>query len=381
MGHFKHAAVFAAGLAALFAAAPVLAAALSPSLQSFGASRAMSAYELSAPGLSGGAVQPIVAASLSGSALTFAGASSFANSALLAPNLALDTGAGLDIAARFTNYGTAASPFLSAVTAPYLALANGGNYSGVTYVPYDNLRLRAGVATSNERLDRFHFDASAPTGPLALTYDASQSQSLLGGLSMDISSALGLDVTGIVSQRSGLPLGLDVTGIVSQRSGLPLGLAGPNIAQRSSTGALNVSAHADVGKGWVTTASFSEGMTQLDPRGSFAGSSTLHEQSYSIAIAKHGVFGDDALGVSFSRPAPSLAGTFSSLTSAGDMPLVIAQSAPLTHVQETDFQLGYVTNFLDGAVALQTNAAYQTNAQGQRGATSVSLLSRAKIKF
>jgi hypothetical protein len=365
MGHFKHAAVFAAGLAALFAAAPVLAAAPSPSLQSFGASRAMSAYELSAPGLSGGAVQPIVAASLSGSALTFAGASSFANSALLAPNLALDTGAGLDIAARFTNYGTAASPFLSAVTAPYLALANGGNYSGVTYVPYDNLRLRAGVATSNERLDRFHFDASAPTGPLALTYDASQSQSLLGGLSMDISSALGLDVTGIVSQRSGLPLGL----------------GGPNIAQRSSTGALNVSAHADVGKGWVTTASFSEGMTQLDPRGSFAGSGTLHEQSYSIAIAKHGVFGDDALGVSFSRPAPSLAGTFSSLTSAGDMPLVIAQSAPLTHVQETDFQLGYVTNFLDGAVALQTNAAYQTNAQGQRGATSVSLLSRAKIKF
>ena len=28
-----------------------------------------------------------------------------------------------------------------------------------------------------------------------------------------------------------------------------------------------------------------------------------------------------------------------------------------------------------------TNAGYQTNTQGQRGATSVSLLSRAKIKF
>ena len=91
--------------------------------------------------------------------------------------------------------------------------------------------------------------------------------------------------------------------------------------------------------------------------------------------------GNDTLGVAFSAPAPSLAGTFSSLTSAGDMPLVIAQGAPLTHVQETDIQLGYVTNFLDGAVALQTNAAYQTNAQGQRGATAVSLLSRAKIKF
>ncbi|MBW8707989.1 MAG: hypothetical protein JF627_01730 [Alphaproteobacteria bacterium] len=366
MGNFKHAAVLAAGLAAMCAAAPVLALAPSPSLQSFGASRALSAYELSAPGLSGGAVQTTVAASLPPSALTAAGASSFATSALLAPNLALDTGAGLDIAARFTNYGSAASPFLSSLSAPYLALANGGNYAGVTFVPYDNLRLRAGIAGSNERLDRFRFDTSAPTGPLALTYDASQSQSLLGGLSLDLSSVLGLDVTAIASQRSGLPLGL----------------ANPNISPRVSTGALSVSAHADVGKGWVTTASFSEGMTQLDPRGKFAGSGgTLHEQSYSIAIAKHGVFGDDALGVAFSAPAPSMAGTFSSLTSAGDMPLVIAQGAPLSHVQETDIQLGYVTNFLDGAVALQTNAAYQTNAQGQRGATAVSLLSRAKIKF
>src|SRR3954464_5048445 len=191
MGNFKHAAVLAAGLAAICAAAPALAAAPSPSLQSFGAARAISAYELSAPALSGGAIQPIVAASLPSSALSFTGASSFATSALLAPNLALDSGANIDLAARFTNYGSSgASPFLSAVSAPYLALANGGSYTGVTFVPYDNLRLRAGIATSNERLDRFHFDAAAPTGPLALTYDASQSQSLLGGMSLDISSAL-----------------------------------------------------------------------------------------------------------------------------------------------------------------------------------------------
>ena len=366
MGIFRHAAVLAAGLAAMCAAAPAHAAAPSPSLQSFGAARALSAYELSAPGLSGGAVQPIVAASLSGSSLTLPAAPSFATSALLAPNLALDSGAGLDIAARFTNYGAAASPFLSAVNVPYLALANGGRYSGVTFVPSDNLRLRAGIAINDERLDRFRFDAGAPTGPLALTYDASQSQSLLGGLSLDVTSALGLDINAIATQRSGLPLGL----------------TNPNISPRASTAALSVSAHADMGKGWVTTASFSEGMTQLNPRGGFAGSGgTLHEQSYSIAIAKHGVFGNDALGVAFSAPPPSMAGSFSSLTSAGEMPLVIAQGAPLSRVRETDFQLGYVTNFLDGAVALQTNAAYQTNAQGQRGATDVSVLSNVKFKF
>ena len=48
---------------------------------------------------------------------------------------------------------------------------------------------------------------------------------------------------------------------------------------------------------------------------------------------------------------------------------------------ETDLQLGYVTSFLDGALALQANAAYQMNYQGQTGATSLAVLSRAKIKF
>ena len=42
---------------------------------------------------------------------------------------------------------------------------------------------------------------------------------------------------------------------------------------------------------------------------------------------------------------------------------------------ETDLQLGYVTSFLDGALALQANAAYQMNYQGQTGATSLSVLS------
>ena len=367
MRNFRHTAVLAAGVAAMSVAAlPVLAADLTPSLQSFGAARAISAYELSAPGMSGGAVQSTVAASLSDtSAIPAAGMPSLASSLLLSPNVALDFGKGLDVASRFTNYGGAVSPFLSAVSAPYLSLANGGRYTGLTYVLSDTLRMRAGAVWNDERLDRFRFDSSAPSGPLALSYDASQSKSLLGGLSLDVSRAIGLDITAIASQRSGLPLGF-----TSQNA----------IAPKSSTAALSIAAHVDIGQGWVTTASFSEGMTQLDPRGNFAGGS-LREQAYSVAIAKHGVFGDDTLGLSFSRPAPSMAGSFSILSVSGDMPLTIAQGLPLNRAQETDIQLGYITNFLDGAVALQTNAAYQTNAQGRPGATAVSLLSRAKIKF
>ena len=60
---------------------------------------------------------------------------------------------------RFTDYnGCGFSPFLSAVTAPTSALANGGRYSGITFMPAENLRLRAGAAVSSERLDRFPLD-------------------------------------------------------------------------------------------------------------------------------------------------------------------------------------------------------------------------------
>ena len=70
MGKFAHAAVIAAGFAALSAAAmPARAADLTPSLQSFGTAKAISAYELSAPGMAGGDVQAGVATTLTGSPL------------------------------------------------------------------------------------------------------------------------------------------------------------------------------------------------------------------------------------------------------------------------------------------------------------------------
>ena len=364
MGKVAYAAVIAAGFVAVAAAGvPARAADLSPSLQSFSTAKAISAYELSAPGMAGGDVQTSVATVLTGSPLGLS-APSFASSVLLGPNLALDSGRGLDLAARFTGRDQP----LSAVTAPYLALANGGRYSGITFVPSEKLRLRAGVATARDRLDRFHFDAGAPTGPLALTYDAAQSNSILGGVAFDPSRGLGFDISAIANQRSGVPLGFG-------------NAAG--IAPRSSSQALTVAAHMNIGQGWVTTASFSEGMTQLDQR--IGPATNLREQSFSFAIAKHGLFGDDALALGFSRPAPSLAGSLAGLSASTDLPLIVAQGAPTlrpgVRAPENDFQLGYITNFMDGAVALQTNAAYQTNFQGQPGATSVSLLSRAKIKF
>jgi len=367
------AAVLAVGVAAVSAAAlPVRAAELPPALLSFGVNRAVSAFELSSTGASGFALEPVPVAAL-GSGVPSAEAvhlTQFGGSTMVSPTLALDAGKGLDIGARFTSFDRKASPFLTPVNAPYLSLANGGRYAGLTYVPAPNLRLRAGTSINSERLDRFRFDPIAPTGPLAMTYDASQTRSILAGVSYDITSAIGFDLTAISSDRSGVPLGF---------------ANASQLTRNATTNAFSVSARAHIGRGWVTTASFSEGMTQLNQKGS---QPLLREQSYSLAIAKHGLFDNsDALGFSFSRPAPSMAGSFSSLIGSGELPPLIISQTPALNMNrgqqaaETDFSVGYVTNFLDGAVALQTNAAYQTNAQGQRGATSVSLLSRAKIKF
>jgi hypothetical protein len=150
--------------------------------------------------------------------------------------------------------------------------------------------------------------------------------------------------------------------------------------ENATTSALNVSAHMNFGSGWVTTAAFSNGLTQLDQKSGV--STSLDSQSYSIAIAKHGLFGQDALGFSFSRPSPSiLDSNLETVAAFGDLPPVfVANSRLLGSTAETDLQLGYVTSF-DGALELQANAAYQMNYQGQTGTTSLAVLSRAKIKF
>lgn len=369
------AALIAAGLVAVSAAGlPVRADSLSPTLRSFGEAKAISAYELSATGVAGFALQPEVTASFGNSAARLATAAyglpltlnhpSYASSTALSGSLALDVGRGVDVAHRFTSGDGSASPFLSPVNSPFLGLANGGRYAGLTFAPNTALRVRLGTSLNSERLDQFSFDPMSSTSPaLGLLYDPSQTQSLLAGLSWDISGATGIDVNAIAATRSGVPLG------VAQAA---------NIAPRASTRAVSMTARLGLGSGWVTTASFSEGLSQLDLRGGAV--SEQREQSYAFAITKHGLFGDDALGLSLSQPAPSMAGSFASLLGGGDLPPLVAGRS-LAGRPETDFQLGYVTNFLDGAVALQTNAAYQMNVQGRSGSNSVSLLSRAKIKF
>ncbi len=141
----------------------------------------------------------------------------------------------------------------------------------------------------------------------------------------------------------------------------------------AETTALGISARVGFGEGWVTTVAYNEGVTQLDlNRNLIPTGDSLRSQGYGIAVAKQGLFGSDALGIAVSRPLELYTG----LTPAS--PNFALQSSP---VRESDVELGYVTTFLDGTLALQANAAYQLNAAGTKGQNAVAGVARAKLNF
>lgn len=155
---------------------------------------------------------------------------------------------------------------------------------------------------------------------------------------------------------------------------------------RSATNAVGAAGRVALGGGWVTSFSYRQGVTQLDlrPATTLLASNALRSRSYSVAVAKHGLFGDDSLGLAVSRPLDPVsnidlggpaADPFDGFIASNTHPILAGQAA------ETDLQLGYVTTFMDGALALQANAGYQMNAAGQSGNNGVTVLSRAKINF
>ena len=328
-----------------------------PGLTSFGANGS----NLLSPGFA------YSAADFSSSFAGYAGAPAprtiFAASLALTPSFALDRGYNLDIGQRFGSFDGLNSPLIG--TGNFLNLANGGHYAGVTWMMAPTVTLRLGAAERSDRLDRFTFDPAVAdlNGPL---FGGSQSRSLIAGVNWNASDWSDIGFTAIQNSQSGWPLGFS-----------PLGNLGD--ATRVDTGALDVAARFKLGNGWVTTASYAEGFTQLDQRPT----QTDGIGSYAIAIAKHGVFGDDAVGFSLSHPSTTVLGSgFDSVAGLGDLPPVFVANGRVTpQAPETDLQLGYVTQFDGGAFALQANASYQMNYQGQTGATSLSILSRAKIKF
>jgi hypothetical protein len=304
--------------------------------------------------------------------------SNLASSVTLVNGIDLQVGYHVDLAGRVVpsetvNSSSFSGLFLSAATldSPYASLASGGNFVGATAALADDLHLSVGSANLAPGYSSYSRDAAATLtriGSGANPFSLRTATSLLGGLTWDIGKWAGIGVTASQTSERGGVLGTAVSGV------------------NANTSAVDFSARVQLGAGWVTSASYSEGITQLDLKPGFSpalAGDSLRTRSYGIAIAKNGLFGDDALGLAVSRPAFNADGTsFITVPASPGRPQFFSRSNLLEGATpETDIEVGYITTFLDGALALQTNASYQMNFAGQNGANSVSLLSRARIKF
>ncbi len=304
--------------------------------------------------------------------------SNVATSISLVTGLDLELGYKVDLSGRIDPFDASSAHafdglFLSSASAamPYMSMADGGALFGAAAAVADDLHVNVGFASlAGGTAGTYSPDAYttlARIGGTPAPYDPRTANSLLAGVSWDVAKWGDL---GLMASRT------------SERDGV-LGTPAPGAT--ASTTALGVSARVHLGGGWVTTASYSEGLTQLDLKPGLTPGTTgdaLRTRSYGIAIAKNGLFGDDSLGLAVSRPALGTDGDVVALEDTLGGPRFFSRSNILAGTTpETDIEVGYITTFLDGAVALQANASYQMNFAGQTGTNSVSLLSRARIKF
>jgi hypothetical protein len=241
----------------------------------------------------------------------------------------------------------------------YAGLATEGYFVGASLALSESLRLRAGRSISS-------------AAPILEGYSP---------LPQNLAASLRVAERSTVVTSAGVDWsfadwgGVGVTATQTQEIGTMLGIS--NAGASADTAAVGISARVGFGDGWVTTMSYSEGVTQLDlSRAGLLGQlDPVRTQGYGLSIAKHGLFGDDVLGIAVTRPM-QLTGTEFAAAIGENTSAIRPNAAP-----ESDIELGYLTTFLDGALALQANAAYQLNANGDKGQDAVSVLSRAKVRF
>jgi len=298
------------------------------------------------------------------SAVLYGSDADFTRLARIGSNLTLYDGTNvypsIDVAGEIDRYESGAYGSSAALTgglSTYFS-AMAGTYGAVRVMLADGLKFSFGRAFSRWG-GAYPFDARASYSAFARSgFDGSASGTVFSNLGWDLSRWGGLSLS------------------ASQTEATSGGLGNAAAADRKTLTALGVAAHVGFGRGWVTTVSYSQANAQLGLNPA-VGDNVLHGQSYGIAVAKHGLFGHDALGLTLSRPSNG----YSVL--ANDVRFQVYGHDKLFagSMPETDLEVGYTTSLLDGGpLALQANASYQMNYNG-RPIDSVTFLSRAKIKF
>ncbi|HSM95187.1 MAG TPA: S8 family peptidase, partial [Rhizomicrobium sp.] len=275
-------------------------------------------------------------------------------STALSDGVLLNAGYNLDLQGRFNGYDVQGSSaydglFLSgsALNSPYQSFTNGGSFVGATIALASDLRLNFGESMLGTQRDEFEVPVfsylSQVMGPQT-SFDQRTATTTMAGMDWDFASWGGLGVTASNTlERHGMLGGVNSGALA--------------IADGANTSALGLSARVGFGNGWVTTVSYSEGITQLDLRSNSIASSadTLHSRAYGVAIAKHGLFADnDSLGLAVSRPIQVYSGGLgltlgTGLDDSGNLLTGTEHVSLVSGTPETDFEMGYVTTFFDGA--------------------------------
>jgi hypothetical protein len=262
-----------------------------------------------------------------------------------------------------------------------LELANGRNWEGYGDLFPSAFGLNSGYLSGTTAYAGVTFEL---TDSLDLSFGRSQlgfgalSPDQASPFSRDLAQRLGDDLrdTGTTSASISWNFAdwgaLGLTASQSSGNAALLGvIPGPiGAAGTADSLSLGISARVGFGEGWVTTIAYSGGVTQLDlsRNGLINNPETVRSRGFGLSLAKQGLFGDDALGISVSRPLQVYTGALGAAL-AGNQ------------ARESDVELGYVTTFLDGTLALQANAAYQHNAAGYEGENALTGVARAKLKF
>jgi subtilisin family serine protease len=310
----------------------------------------------------------------------------FSMSLSLSEDVALNLGYNTNMSGRFNSYDAMASEAYdglffsaSAVNSPYAGLTSGGNYIGTTVAMSDSVHVQFGASWLAPQEQRFEISAHPMADQLlghGNQYDRRQAQSSMASVSWDFASwgGLGLTVSDTVEQN-GL-LGGFTSGALS-------------LNRSADTTAVGLNARVGFGDGWVSTISYSEGVSRVALFGNslISGADPLHSRSYGLAIAKRGLFDDaDTFGLALSRPIQVYSGGVDlSVATGADANGVLTMTREhvslASSTPETDLEAGYMASLFGGSMSVGANAAYQMNANGISGTDAVTFLSRATIRF
>lgn len=299
--------------------------------------------------------------------------------------VSLDFGHNINMSGAFNPYDLRApsgggAVFLSgsALNSPYLALADGGNFSGATFAPADGVRVRLGYANVGQNQQPVELLIGRdPTDPANTPSAAPQRQasSVVASIGYDFAPWGGVGLTASRTKEAHSVLGGYTAGAFA-------------IADDAGTSSVGISARMGLGDNWTTTFAYNEGVTRL---GLATGAivtdvDPLRSRAYGISVAKRNLFGDDTLGFALTRPLSIYRGgaTLHAATGIdenrnlvfGTEHLSLAAKRP-----ETDVELGYATRLMDGALMLQGSAAYQMDVLGEVGKSALAGMGRASLHF